>query len=310
MKENKIKNIVFLKCHLKVGDLVWIKKYNNEKKYKNKQENIYVVIKKTLTKIYVLTCISTPPTEINWKFKYYPLNKIIYNLDKTIYIYTEKIDNLPKDRWIKKIGCINEIDFVTIKKFLTIINPSKILKKRNLKFNYGIGDVIFSQKQQYYIYEVTKKYYLTFSVNKKIKSNNKIFVNNSYYTFNFNNKVKIPKKAKIKLKDTFNTGEIELITNHQIEINKKINQEKHKNFLPMSIITHKVTKNNYLIISREKNILELLNINDFGDYFYYLLENNKCPYKFYRTISVYEYEEYVKKIDEFKLIYQLVKKEP
>ena len=88
---------------------------------------------------------------------------------------------------------------------------------------------------------------------------------------------------------------------------KKINGKQIDNFLPMSIITNIVTKENYLIVSRNNNVLELININDLGEYFNFLYEENNFPYKFYRTLSVLEYEKYIQKIDELKNIFQIIK---
>ena len=77
-------------------------------------------------------------------------------------------------------------------------------------------------------------------------------------------------------------------------------------FVPMSIITDKNTNENYLIISRKENEIELVNVNDFGDYFYFILEEDNCPYKFYRTLGKDEFEEYTKKIEEYKTILGMI----
>ena len=401
---------------LKVGDIIWSKRYSNLKeknKYKiGHQESPHVIIKKTLTKIYVLTCTSNPHTEINWKFKLYPLNKLTYNLNKNTYVYTGKIERLKSDQFIKKIGHLNKYDLNCLKKYLTIVNKNKILKKKDLKFTYDVGDVISYKENKYYIYDINNKYYLTCNIGKKINKNNRLLVNNTYYTFHFNNLTKIPKHTLIKLEDTFNTGEIEIIKKQQLKNNhnnnvkneitegtlvlfknkffyifkineqsfeaysilvnekntrdkglilvdggyyytyfqsqiiskdsnliirryannkeleynrklnilnknqrlkekqqmlKKINGKQIDNFLPMSIITNIITKENYLIVSRNNNVLELININNLGEYFNFLYEENNFPYKFYRTLSVLEYEKYIQKIDELKNIFQIIK---
>ena len=268
-----------------------------------------------------------------------------------------------------------------MKKYLTIVNKNKILKKKDLKFTYDVGDVISYKENKYYIYDINNKYYLTCNIGKKINKNNRLLVNNTYYTFHFNNLTKIPKHTLIKLEDTFNTGEIEIIKKQQIKDNnnnvkneitegalvlyknkffyifkineqnfeaysilvnekntkdkglilvdggyyytyfqsqiiskdsnliirryannkeleynrklnilnknqrlkekqqmlKKINGKQIDNFLPMSIITNIITKENYLIVSRNNNVLELININNLGEYFNFLYEENNFP---------------------------------
>ena len=75
---------------LKVGDIVWARRYRNEKE-KNKidkghREGPCVVIKKDSNKVYVLNCTSNPHLEVKWKLIFYPLSKLEYNLNKSTYI--------------------------------------------------------------------------------------------------------------------------------------------------------------------------------------------------------------------------------
>ena len=243
MKKNIIRNILFLRHNLKVGDLIWAKRYNSEEEKKKiregHQESPHVVIKKTFTKIYVLTCTSNPHAETDWKFKYYPLNRITYNLNKNTYVYLEQLNKLTKNQFIKKLDHLNTYDLTNIKKYLSIEKTTNILKSKDLKYTFDVGDVILYKKQRYYIYEVNKKEYLTYHINKKINNQNKILLNNSYYTFDFVNQLKIPKKAKIKLKDTFNTGEIEFIRRYKIENTNKIKANNKKEIKIGSLILYK-----------------------------------------------------------------------
>ena len=47
--------------------------------------------------------------------------------------------------------------------------------------------------------------------------------------------------------------------------------------------------NYYLIIDRNDNVIELVNINDIGDTFYFELEKKYCPFEYYRVMSKEEY---------------------
>ena len=68
----------------------------------------------------------------------------------------------------------------------------------------------------------------------------------------------------------------------------------------MTIIYNQINKKNYLILSRENNTVELVNINDIKDYYYFELEKNNCPYEYYRIISEEEFIEYKNKVYEIK----------
>lgn len=89
------------------------------------------------------------------------------------------------------------------------------------------------------------------------------------------------------------------------EVNKLFKSFKEKNidnFLPMTIIENEINKQYYLIIDREGNVIEIVNINDFKDKFYFELEKGKCPFNYYRILSKEEYFLYLKKIQDLKAI--------
>ncbi len=67
----------------------------------------------------------------------------------------------------------------------------------------------------------------------------------------------------------------------------------------MTILQNENNQNLYLIISREENIVEMVNMNNIGDIFYFELEEH-CPFKYYRVLSKEEYEIYLKKIQDLK----------
>ena len=65
-------------------------------------------------------------------------------------------------------------------------------------------------------------------------------------------------------------------------------------------ILKKKNGNYYLIIDRNDNVIELVNINDIGDTFYFELEKNHCPFEYYRVMSKEEFNMYLKKIKDLK----------
>lgn len=410
---SKINKLYFLE----VGDIIWARRYTTieqkERYGKGHNESPYVIIKKDFRNIYALQCTSNSHDNINWNKTYYPLSKMKYNLDKNSYIYMCQINKIKENQYIKKIGHLDNEDLNLIKKNLYIIKHSNFKYKpniadKNIKFNYSIGDVFTFNNQKYYVYNIDKKYFYTYRISNKVKSNNYLLINNTYYSFLFNYKEKISRKEKITLVETFNTGEIALIKNYQenkieskiktlqigniinyrsnwfyiydikeddiytysislknedtsnmgliiskggiyytyyqksilslkkiknvgfkikrkstqeeIELNtkvfnmnknerKKIKSEllKNKNiinndfsrFIPMAIINNVNNKNKYLILSKNNDVFELLNINDMSDYFNIKLDNKQNLFKFYRMMPMSEYEDYKKKVQEF-----------
>ena len=78
-------------------------------------------------------------------------------------------------------------------------------------------------------------------------------------------------------------------------------KEKDKDdFVPMVILKDLNNGNYYLIIDRNDNVIELVNINDIGDTFYFELEKKHCPFEYYRVMSKEEYNMYLKKIKDLK----------
>lgn len=68
----------------------------------------------------------------------------------------------------------------------------------------------------------------------------------------------------------------------------------------MTILINENNNEYYLIISKDNNIIELVNINDLGDTFYFELESDGCPFKYYRILSKEEFDIYLSKIKELK----------
>lgn len=70
----------------------------------------------------------------------------------------------------------------------------------------------------------------------------------------------------------------------------------------MVILKNKNNGMYYLILSKNNNIIEVVNINDNRDYFYFKLDEEACPFIYYRIISVEEFEIYKNKIQDIKNI--------
>ncbi len=426
---DKIKNYIIVKNNdlsfLKVGDIVWAKRYNTEEEKekidKGHQESPFIIIKQTKDKTYALQCTSNPHTNIKWKNLFYPLNRLTYNFEKNSYINISFIYELTDIKYVKKLGTLTDYDLNKVIKYLYIVKNSEFKNKpdieiKHLKFIYEVGDIISIDGDKYYIYDINLPYFMTYKLNKKNRLKNRILINNEFYSIAFYQNIKIKNSKKIKLIETFNTSEIELINNYirekqeqnhnptnkeattgtlikykdhfyyiieendthficyrvytsdekegnmallkikegcyytffntvsisktgdykkrrtATEEEKKYNKEainiskwkrrketykyflqtkkdptiNIKDFISKMIIHNTNTKKNYLILSREENVIELVNINDLRDTFFFLLEENNCPYEYYKIISEEEFNEYKKKINELKALADLI----
>ena len=79
-----------------------------------------------------------------------------------------------------------------------------------------------------------------------------------------------------------------------------IKEKDIDDFVSMVILKDLNNGNYYLIIDRNDNVIELVNINDIGDTFYFELEKKYCPFEYYRVMSKEEYNMYLKKIKDLK----------
>ncbi len=205
---------------LKVGDIIWARRYKNDKekqgiKYGH-QESPYVIIKKEKNKVLALQCTSNPHQEIEWKMPYYPLGRLNYELSKNTFINCLKVYELKEIQFVETIGHLCDYDLNQLKKQLYILINSNFkmkpnIKYKDLKYKIGVGDVIVYNNYKYYIYLIDEKYLYLHRMRKYSKRNDNILINNNYYSFIFNKIEKIKIKDEYDLVDTFNTGEIELI---------------------------------------------------------------------------------------------------
>lgn len=259
-----IKNIIEINnddlSFLNVGDIIWAKRYKNENQ-KNKiekghQESPYIIIKKYKNKVFALQCTSNPHQEIGWKILYYPLNRLQYNLDKNTYVGIRIVHELKNIQYVEKIGHLNDYDINKIKKYLFILKTSNYKSKPNIEnkyinFKYEIGDIIIFNDTKYYIEDIKFGYYITYRLRKRVKVDNNIIINNTYYSFIFEKQEKIKKSKNILLVDTFNTGEIKKINQYKISYLDSLNNKRNiKRILDIGVL---VKYNNNLFYIYDKN---------------------------------------------------------
>ena len=109
------------------------------------------------------------------------------------------------------------------------------------------------------------------------------------------------KERALKL-DEFDFLNIYILSKEDVAISKiiRLEQKDIDDLVPMVILKDLNNGNYYLIIDRNDNVIELVNINDIGDTFYFELEKKYCPFEYYRVMSKEEYNMYLKKIKDLK----------
>ena len=101
----------------------------------------------------------------------------------------------------------------------------------------------------------------------------------------------------------YNKNIFSLPKKKRVNARRRLASIKEKNIddlVPMVILKDLNNGNYYLIIDRNDNVIELVNINDIGDTFYFELEKNCRPFEYYRVMSKEEYNMYLKKIKDLK----------
>ena len=101
----------------------------------------------------------------------------------------------------------------------------------------------------------------------------------------------------------YNKNIFSLPKKKRVYARRRLASIKEKNIddlVPMVILKDLNNGNYYLIIDRNDNVIELVNINDIGDTFYFELEKKYCPFEYYRVMTKEEYNMYLKKIKDLK----------
>ncbi len=182
------------------------------------------------------------------------------------------------------------------------------LKKMKESNILKIGAIIEYKTDLYYIYDEDNESVFVYQIFPEgILESNMVYIKidgEFYRTYSTTNFIKkdILKKYGYVVKRYTSEEKIDF-NNKRDEINKLFESSSEKdidNFLPMTVLENEINKEYYLIISREDKIIEVVNINDFKDKFYFELEKEKCPFNYYRVLSKEEYSLYLKKIEDFK----------
>ena len=182
------------------------------------------------------------------------------------------------------------------------------LKKMKESNILKIGAIIEYKTDLYYIYDEDNESVFVYQIFPGgILESNMVYIKidgEFYRTYSTTNFIKkdILKKYGYVVKRYTSEEKIDF-NNKRDEINKLFESSSEKdidNFLPMTVLENEINKEYYLIISREDKIIEVVNINDFKDKFYFELEKEKCPFNYYRVLSKEEYSLYLKKIEDFK----------
>lgn len=206
---------------------------------------------------------------------------------------------------------------------IEIINKNKssymeeLIDKRNNGKKLTKGTVIDYKKCMYYIYEEDEEkvyVYRIYTNDCKDKGLASIKIANGTYKTFFNMAI-IPKsnlsmngyrirRHATKEEIDYNAKLFKLPKKVRGKKKIKVTQEKKTydldDFIPMVILQHKNNKKYYLILSRENNIVELVNINDMSDCYLFELEKKTCPFVYYRIVSKEEFDMYINKVNEFK----------
>jgi len=213
---------IFNKPRLKIGDIIWAKRYQTLKE-KNKiqeghQEGPFVIIGKTFNKVYALQCTSNKIID-KCKNYYFELNKDKYNLDKNTYAITFHDCIVIKKQFIRKISKLDKKDLNLLYKILYIVsNFSDKLHLKKYKYKNDIGDIIEFNDKLYYILSIDNKYFYVHKINKNPKAKYPIVINDSIYSFNFKYLEKISKKENIKLIDISDLSIVEMVEKRKEEI--------------------------------------------------------------------------------------------
>lgn len=183
-----------------------------------------------------------------------------------------------------------------------------------------IGALIKYDDKMYYIYEENETIafvYRVYPYGDKIEDFACVRVKNGLYKTKFEF-LEISKENFVKgrYKKRRCASDDEIVKNEEIfHLSKRERKLENKKlfdsaqlfrqrdisyFVPMTIIQNVNNKKYYLIISRNDNVIEIVNINEISDMYFFELEENNCPFKYYRVLSKQEYDIYLKKVNELK----------
>ncbi len=263
-----------IKYFYDAGDLI---EYQNHKYY------VYQIDKKYL---YLIL--------INKKAK--SINKVVINN----IIYGFNFADKSKIKKNKKIQLINTFDLREI----MLINKHEEEYLNRVKARVSpatVGCLIKFKKQYYYIFEDKDHCYNAIILynNYFKKQMKKIIIEGGIYYTLFEKQF-LKKDLELVVKRKANDKEI--ASNLYLISNKNyLNNHKDDLFLePKMIVTNMINKENYLILNKENNVVDLININNLSDNYQFLIEENNCPLKYFKSIDDLEFDKYKQKINELE----------
>ena len=268
------KVLTHLKYVFDVGDLI---EYQNQKYY------IYQTDKKYL---YL--------TLINKKAK--SKNKIVIN--NTLYGFNfAKKSKIKKNKKIKLINTFDLREIMLINKY-----EEEYLNRLKARISPAtVGCLIKYQDQYYYVFEEKDNCYnVIILYNSSFKKQMKKIVIEGGIYYTLFEKQFLKKDLELAVKRKANGKEI--ASNLYLISNKHyLNIPNDNLFLePRMIVTNTINKQNYLILNKENNIVDLININNLSDNYQFLIEENNCPLKYFKSIDELEFNEYLQKINELE----------
>lgn len=264
-------------------DIIWAKRYDTEdemlKIEEGHRESPYIVIYKRGKKVYALECTSNKSIKSLQLLKLEFKRKYKYNLKKDGYIFVGKLVLLNKERFLGKVGKIDDEDLNRIYKSIYLINKRyknkkvKYFPKVKLKFYYEVGDIILYDNKMFYINKIDDDYYYGNQVYESNKGKRTIKINDISYSMNLEGNKKISKNSKIKLLN---------ITDKDIQENIQffINEQKKK-----KLTSKKLGRGKLILLNNEYFYI-------YGEY-----QDNLLVYKIYldRTMNEEMSKIYIKK---------------
>ncbi len=326
-KTYRLQEIQFVEIigHLKENDLNSVKKQlyillNSRYKIKPYIEKKYLDYKISVGDVIEQNDIRYYIHSLNKRYLYcYPLKKVInkhnsilinntyYNFDFT---HEEKIKI--KSQY-DLVDTFNSGEIVIINKFKEKLEQNK--ESKSLR----IGALIDYNAKMYYVYDEKEDYlyaYQVYSNDALMYNTTSIQVKKGFYKTYFSQVVLRKDKVIENSKIRRCASREEILKNAKLlSMPKKMRIEESKgmtkkaqltgqrsieDFVPMTILKNENNQKYYLVINREGNVIEVVNINEMNDTYSFLLEEGNCPFKYYRILSKEEFDIYINKINELK----------
>ena len=222
---------------------------------------------------------------------------------------------------VKKANTMNLIDTFHSGE-IELINAykQKMLQFRNeTKKSLKLGTVFDYRNNLYYVYDEDETRFFCFRIyptkNREPKMVPVKVKLGIYYTFfaRVGIKKKNMEEKGFELKKCASSEEIKY--NERIfQLPKKERREMQKkkielNLLsktdrlqPMTVVSNGNSKDEYLIVGREGNVIELVNMNHLEDSYYFEFNESPCPYHYSRIMAKEDYDVYINKMKDLKNI--------